>query len=888
MPSPKPKRAILVGVDAYAFSPLSASVADAVAVRDKLLSRGLFTPEETTLLIDDGSDPRASGPASRAVILSHLEPLYVGEPCSRLFFYFAGHGISARMGYGVGALNAAILCHGVNDFSRHGEHMINMDELLSRFRMRGPDEQLWVLDACRDIPSDLKAPVVAPLTWPAEDDGAERRRGVLYAVAPLGRARAITGMNGVFTGHFIKALDGAGRAAIRDETGERWMVTLRSAAEYARARQEPTLSEWEKPFLLPRLEQESMPPPEPLRILSPAEAPLPRSVRLKVEPGQATPVVGAQLRWRGQVRVAWPPHQPSPPVEPDVYLLRAELLSDDEWERLEPVEIRVDTREVDEVLLTVQRKPPSETRLKVKGITDSLTFDKGSVVELRQPAGIETISVSTPKRGEGLATLTVNARDPSLELTAKRRGASEAPLRLSANTPIQLQPGLWGVEARLGDELAGSSDVDLAAGSKAVLQVVGSLPAAFRDSEWTMGAHTRPTRQVPFLEVSERMGPIQAGFLPSILPLLALRPFDRGGSLGRLRTTGLKPISDAQMGRSPVGVAVALDGEWGDLPTPEMNSLRLRFRGDGPGETGPHWISGKGLAVMAAPHQLPPPVLSAKEHADPGANLVTLAVPGWGEIEFAVPRLPGRVACAAVTLRPGGVFELSLASFAAAPRPNDSRYYRSQASRAIAVAARVLAAGRTMNVGEKHIRDASFAKWLEPVLGLLAWYAWENSTNEHDRSHFQAAIARNMSAAFPALLDCQILLHSVERRTNEGRRWIFNNTGDALSGVAQFVRQALVGHLGAFPYAQYNRIRRAAEGEIGREKLRYPDQIAAAEFVQAHADQPILAASVDAVADLALAEGRPGHWAVARRGQIEPSSPWNVTFRPWIGYRNNG
>jgi hypothetical protein len=91
------QRAVLVGVQDYAFKPLTAPAKDARDVRDGLVAAGIFNLNETRLLVDDGAGDDVDGPADRKTILDALEPFYNGEACSRLFFYFSGHGASWRV-----------------------------------------------------------------------------------------------------------------------------------------------------------------------------------------------------------------------------------------------------------------------------------------------------------------------------------------------------------------------------------------------------------------------------------------------------------------------------------------------------------------------------------------------------------------------------------------------------------------------------------------------------------------------------------------------------------------------------------------------------------------------------------------------------------------------
>ena len=69
------KRALLIGVDDYDFSPLTSCVNDAVAMRDLLIELKVFAAQECTLMTSPLRSDGVTIP-SRNAILEFLKPIY--------------------------------------------------------------------------------------------------------------------------------------------------------------------------------------------------------------------------------------------------------------------------------------------------------------------------------------------------------------------------------------------------------------------------------------------------------------------------------------------------------------------------------------------------------------------------------------------------------------------------------------------------------------------------------------------------------------------------------------------------------------------------------------------------------------------------------------------
>jgi uncharacterized caspase-like protein len=192
-------RGLFVGIDDYLFEPLTSCVNDAIAMRDTLVKLGMLSEAECILMTAPAVEGSKGAP-TRDGILDALLPLYEAEdPLDKLFFYFSGHGMSIRLGREADALRTVMVPVGVTQLANSGGRLIDLDELLGRFRCRGAKQQTWIVDACRNLPAGGLN--VATIGWdtpqPGDPRDAELRgQAIIYAVAPLAKALANKGKHG--------------------------------------------------------------------------------------------------------------------------------------------------------------------------------------------------------------------------------------------------------------------------------------------------------------------------------------------------------------------------------------------------------------------------------------------------------------------------------------------------------------------------------------------------------------------------------------------------------------------------------------------------------------------------------------------------------------------
>ncbi|MEH7911803.1 hypothetical protein V7798_32100 [Rhizobium laguerreae] len=790
-----------------------------------------------------------------------LTPLYYDQACDRLLVYFSGHGASWRVSSGASKLKPVILCHGVKNFGRDGAKMIDVEELLERFRMRGPAEQIWIIDACRNLPDDPVRPVVPTTGWGDLPVISARRQALLYSVAPLAQAAAIVGGNSVFTRELLEGLEGRGRAAVYDPGHGSWVVTHRSLCEYARARLEPGMADWEREFKLPRIEFESDPAPRPIRVLDSSNAPRPRGVSLEVMPVSAAAAISARLEREGMIAAQWPPHLQSFEVPPAAFRFEA-TLSGSEWDSVDPTNAVIDTREVDKIKVIVSarvRPPIFRSPNKKNLVPDAPAPSISGLVETGRRPNTTRASWIEMQSDDRAVTLSIRMHGTSLPPIALGRTDGN-----SLRSP-KLDPGLWNVVAELAGEQLGSIDIDLPARVVVTLRLIASMPTVLRNESWAPDASITTSLESPSLKLSETMGWIQGAVLPSLLPLIALKAFDKT-VLEKLRTPWLKP-NTPRSGQTPISVALALDGDWKGTLKPSLDGVSLSVGGGGPkkkfvaelNELAVLTIRDAGLK------------LSETFEREPNRNIAVLRVPGWGRLKFAVPLIPNRVASIGVVLRAAGRFEMTIASLAPGFDPR-SDHGRSATSRAVAIAARLISAGSYPDVDT--INEAARGKWVDPILGALSWHAIENREAEFwDGS--RATIARNMYGAFPSLADSILFLD-----------WLTANSHDTVharhqrADIRDGFRECV---LWRQEWPPLEKVLRGTHGLIARYLPNDVREPAATvwrpdRFSTVLSDQPVLAASVDKLANAAQAVGNTDHWALRRRSLIPPGLVWNAAY----------
>ena len=247
--------AIVVGIDEYGDPGmrLSASVSDARRFRDWVIAPdggGVPEPNLRLLLSPSGDSASDAPAATKDNIVTAINEVVVAaadQQPERLYFYFAGHGITARV---ANRDESALVTPGFDTL--HPDHSLAVRSIAEYFETTSFADQFLFIDACRNIPwADREFEVGR---WPVprrRDPGAPpTQQFILYATAPGHTAEEVGWpgeSTGAFTSALMEGLEGTGNAKAwswdRNCYEVRWERLATFIKERMTARMPPGVSE---------------------------------------------------------------------------------------------------------------------------------------------------------------------------------------------------------------------------------------------------------------------------------------------------------------------------------------------------------------------------------------------------------------------------------------------------------------------------------------------------------------------------------------------------------------------------------------------------------------------------------------------------------------------
>jgi caspase domain-containing protein len=739
--------AVVIGVDEYKVQPLTSAVRDALKFRAALLELELVRETDVTLLT---SPPQPDGrPADRRTIMSVMRELYDrGTRLDRLYFFFAGHGLTAWTDAAHSVVETALIPADVEDLIGDSNLLFNFDNLRARLEHAGPAEQFFFVDACRDLAFGERPANLPDLGWPASlnPSPAPTAQAAIYAVSPGGQAEGVRDGMGIFTSHLIDALHGRGRALEYSDELDAFVVTAESIRNLVQARVRATVADqpqWKRQIMLPDL-RPSGPPLTPLRRVDNPPQP---TLTLSFDPKGAAAYSRVELMSRGDplFEPRWPPrrHGEAVILRPQVYRIRAE--SDRGVATPEP--LRVDLREVSAATIRVYDHPPEAPPVLEAAPGEAQVESAGVVRTLGEQPVSAKVHVEAVEPG---AMIELVGLDPPY-----RRW--EAAVRLIEDVP----PGSYSVRFRVGSEVYSQTEVDVAAGERT------SVAPTTVHSPLIAEAVSQQAGEP--VVVSETIGPMYTSTLLTVLPIVGVLPFDTTGELfGRFRPLVSELEIEAFKGRA-VRVVVAVDGSAWPVPPSEVAA-------------GVHCqlISTEGT-VLEVPLQR----LTDSEHGwgriahgtvpAPGRSFTMRVRSPWlGSIELAGASLPGRVTVMGFAVNPDGsldtVQHLLRVPGRQYPEPDPDIPY-GRFLRELILGQRLYESNELVERNAppasepqtQLLRDLLFAKWTDPVLGCMAYYAWNDAVRrglpaaQGVASSNTEITARNLLTYFSDLPDARVI-----------------------------------------------------------------------------------------------------------------------------------
>jgi hypothetical protein len=603
--------AIVIGIDEYGggVPTLGAAVHDAKTFRDWVTARngGRVPRDQLRLLLGRRADD-PKGDEERDVELVPTKDNIVaaindvvnscGDDPELLYFFFAGHGIRARV---ASRDEDTLLAHGFDP--DHTEHSLAVRSLTEHFETTPFKDQFFFLDACRDTPWERE---LAIGKWPIprrRDPGKPPvQQFILFATSP-GLTAAELAWSGAFSEVLMGALEGEGSAKAWSWERNCYEVRWERLARYLNAvmseRQQATnpppgvpIADW--PVQIPQdigirgVEDRDRDallvsyahghfPNCTLTLTLEAGPPKYRAAEVSVLDALGQPVATA-LEVRKNVRTFTLP--------PKTYAARAVTTDHREGMLTAPIDLYADADK--SIPLSPRRAPPPG--------------------EVQEPIGPEDLARAGRSVPDG--TIEITSRDPLAVAEICDEGGHIAAIKRPGDDPEQLAPGFYRVR-RVGPEQPGNDTF-------VVLQAGKHERVAPR-------ARRSPKHVV---ELAQALGVDPGAWAQPSTVVAAAAAEALGGRLDARRELGLDRMREG----SP-GVALFAVAGSGDAAALGGLGVRIWRAGDGiPRSATPLEASAAGVAAVVA---------KAKT---PESHWLSLEPEKGDPTVLALPVLPGRLA----------------------------------------------------------------------------------------------------------------------------------------------------------------------------------------------------------------------------------------------------
>jgi hypothetical protein len=750
--------AIVIGIDQYRVpeAVLKGAVNDALAIRKWLLDPdGGAVSERQLFLLLSPRPGQSSGnitalPATRENVITVIERLLSKSQGQgdRFFFYFSGHGLSAR----INATNQSGMAFA--DFTELlTDNSLTVQALFDLFQSTQFKEQFFFIDGCRNAPFGVDR-ILGSYPKPRPALSPVSPQFGMYATAPMQKAIEVD-ERGAFTQALLAGLSGNGSAKRwaqnEGETGEyviRWStlftcvhnaVTARklAAGDFIQTPRRFGETGAEDPILGRKSQSEF--PGERLTVkLSPADALVHSSVLVR----DLTGLVKSEPKPIKALPVCFdlPPRSYGIDVEADGWQRAGNVKTIDLYE---PSEVDIELKPRSLVLLggPISKRPHEfqsviVTQLPVSEIRDlteaeaeqraeQLRYDGSTTEIIRQADGkfavrtSQNITANEPtRRNDKSQTDQGSLEASSSDRLAAVEIADEAGRVLKASrgslTLRPCPPGFF--RARLVSP-EGEATEQLAQVGPGESVQVGLIAPRPRSPTLRGLIEASEFGQAPdgTVTVSESVGPSASLRLSTVLALAAAAAAEIGSAHGqRLRAVGIPPFSVVTGEDSGVQIVVGCDDgvDWigrqrvSVSPLAEEGVLELLTR----------VLSGNQIATAAFPR---------------GPGSCQLRMRDGDQAEFALPLvvLPGRLTLVVMTRdSDGGVTTHVYMPAIVGPDEHDSRSRDAQfadsnfaALRRIELMQRAAAKGRVSSTLPE-IELLLFDKWRDPVAGCLGVY----------------------------------------------------------------------------------------------------------------------------------------------------------------------
>jgi Caspase domain len=640
-----------------------------------------------------------------------------GANGDRLFFYFAGHGLTSRVNY---SDESAIALADFTD--QHPEYSLSLRSIFEFFQATQFREQFFFIDACRNIPweGEFRIGYLQPRRRDPEQESIQQF--ICFATSP-GVPAAEIGQagneRGAFTGALLPGLGGAGTAKAWNGGENKYLVR------------------WADLFCFVETEMRGK------RVrLGRNEKPLFQTPRQTGERGGGNPVLASfpDGFFSEESLAVY--------IDPLGAARYTEVVVSDYGD------IEQRARLLDQVPAPF-RLPPREYTLKAEA-THFVPEKRRWAVSVYSPADVTvTMRPGTPVSTAGSPTATGKLIVQSSDTLAALELAdgAGAPIR-SGRGRLEvpgLKPGFYRARLVSPEGEVIEQMIDIEPGERKEI----ALPAPqaprtelFRQVITRTASDVQPDNTV---EVSEAVGPIAAPRMSTLL-MLTGEVVNRDTPWGhRLREIGLRSFREAVPNAGDTGVQVLFAVEdsawtgWSHPPSPTRVAIW-------------HLDEQLGPATMSRPIGIQD-VLGLGAYSTavrPGPHWLMIHLPGTAPTVFAVAALSGRLTLVVVHQDNDGQIRVLqyLPALTADTAPH-GRAPRSEPMnvRRLELMQRFYLSGR-LDLAYPNARELLNAKWIEPIAGALGGYLMLRLGKVGELRRASA----NMSEFFGELSDSHILM----------------------------------------------------------------------------------------------------------------------------------
>ncbi|MBC7263456.1 MAG: caspase family protein [Chloroflexi bacterium] len=743
--------AVVIGIDAYANPAwnLTAAVSDALRFTEWALGPGGVAFENLRLLLSPTQANATHLPYKEATSRHIVETIQefqegLAQGADRLYFYFAGHGLSAPdVSYG-GPLEPVMIPADVESIRMDSRLLIGFSDVFPPFANVDPAEQFFFIDACRDFELEDFKPAVGRSVGPwipgRTEPGSRSAQYILYATSPGHSAYEETRGRGVFATALLDGLKGKGPAIVWSQANTCYEVRFSSLVACVKSRVQQEVErrrprDWQRYVQIPQ-QQIQGGAEDPVLVAFSGEEVSRVPIRVRVRPsaarqsGEIQALQYFQGRQRFEVIDRVPPPVPLPcqfQLLPGDYSLFAQA------EGYKPRREAFSFYEPQEVdwKLEPAAAPTSEQTVEPKPWSRLVIFvqDENAIVVIRD---------------------------------ADRRLIWSGP----GSWHQALPPGVYQVQLVLPEGTVRQKTAEVLPDQTTIVSMDSPPPQ--------IGSHQ--IRMLDELGISvthpsEHLGDVAKPTLASLLSFAAFAALWPWEGFERLRNLGIQRFEGIPESGSG---CLVLIGVGGDRPAPGVSTAQFLSEGQlvARGYQGQVMDQG-GFAVL--------PEFSVagqrRFQIQPGPLTLELDLPGFAPTRYALVGLLGRITVLVAVAEEGGEFAVQQ-YLLPLPQPTPVPEYLLEMPsniRRLEIAQRYYANGQQIP-NYQDLDILLYGKWLDPLLGCLAGYSLIRTGNQQryighplpgpGPNYPEPSALRNMLRFFSGLPDSHILagLCEPERR----------------------------------------------------------------------------------------------------------------------------